>query len=72
MNGSAPCGAPGPVTSLRAADRPRTHPRHSHGDRKSGRLAVFEYNGAVATSCGSADESSGWTDAVTVSLTGGA
>ena len=72
MNGSAPRGALGPVTSLRAVEQPRRP--HSHGDRKSGRLAVSDRDGAVRTAYRSADEWPKWCDAwrLTVSLTGGA
>ena len=68
MNGNTPRGAAGPVTSLRADQRPR----HSRGDRKSGRVAYSDRDGAVISCYVPADEWPAWTDAVTVSLGGGA
>ena len=67
---SRPAGL-GPATSLRA-NRPHLHSQHSRGDRKSGRLAFSDRDGAVISCYVPADEWPGWTDAVTVSLAGGA
>ena len=68
MNDCTPRGVR-PATSLRAADRPH---KHSRGDRKSGRLAYSDRDGAVIGCYVPADEWPAWTDAVTVSLGGGA